>query len=152
MQEEEWRYQRGNQNPYIKGEQIDNTMAKRTNNDLQNIHIKRTPLKTGGELGCSGRVSSSYFTNGTRRVYLVTHPMISHEWRKDREVLTTSRTYLWSLVTQIFHNGQPYNTILQFKDVTFLSVKESIYQFYNSKLLICYLIQAYRLSSKLHLS
>jgi hypothetical protein len=35
---------------------------KRTNNDLQNIHIKtkdrvtRTPLKTGDELGCSGRV------------------------------------------------------------------------------------------------
>jgi hypothetical protein len=33
---------------------------KRTNNDLQNIHIKltvtRTPLKTEGELRCSGRV------------------------------------------------------------------------------------------------
>jgi hypothetical protein len=34
---------------------------KRTNNDLQNIHIKldrvtRTPLKTGGKLGCSGSV------------------------------------------------------------------------------------------------
>jgi hypothetical protein len=36
---------------------------KRTNNDLQNIHIKhrekRTPLNTGGELRCSGRGSSS---------------------------------------------------------------------------------------------
>ena len=34
---------------------------KRTNNDLQNIHIKlkiekTNPLKTGGELMCSGRV------------------------------------------------------------------------------------------------
>jgi hypothetical protein len=27
--------------------------------------------------------------------------------RKDREVLTTSGTYTWSFVTQIFHNGQP---------------------------------------------
>ena len=38
------RYQRGNQNPYIE-ERTDNTMGKRkkyerTNNDLQNIHIK----------------------------------------------------------------------------------------------------------------
>jgi hypothetical protein len=49
-----WRYQRGNQNPYIEDEQTtqwskdrrtDNTMVKRkgtkrTDNDLQNIHIK----------------------------------------------------------------------------------------------------------------
>jgi len=27
--------------------------------------------------------------------------------RKGREVLTTSGTYPWSFVTQIFHNGQP---------------------------------------------
>jgi hypothetical protein len=33
--------------------------------------------------------------------------VISHEWGKDREVFTTSRTYPWSFVTQIFHNGQP---------------------------------------------
>jgi hypothetical protein len=48
-------------------------MAKRTNNDLQNIHktkdrVTRTSLKTGGELMCSGRVGSSYSTNATRRV------------------------------------------------------------------------------------
>jgi hypothetical protein len=41
------------------------TKRKRTNNDPQNIHIKnkngvtRTPLKTGGDLGCSGRVGSA---------------------------------------------------------------------------------------------
>jgi hypothetical protein len=41
------------------------TKRKRTNNDPQNIHIKNkngvtgTPLKTGGELGCSGRVGSA---------------------------------------------------------------------------------------------
>jgi hypothetical protein len=41
--------------------------------------VTRTPLKTGGELRCSGRVSSSCSTSDTRRVILVTNPMISHE-------------------------------------------------------------------------
>ena len=50
---------------------------------------------------------SSCSTSGTRRVDLVTNPVISHEWGKDREVITTSGTYTWSFVTQIFQNGQP---------------------------------------------
>ena len=69
--------------------------------------VTRSPLKTGGELRCSGRVSSSCSTSGTHRVSLVTNPVISCEWGKDREVFTTSGTYPWSFVTQIFHNGQP---------------------------------------------
>jgi hypothetical protein len=56
---------------------------------------------------CSGRVSSSCSTSGTRRVNLVTNPVINREWGKDREVFMTSGTYPWSFVTQIFHNGQP---------------------------------------------
>ena len=52
----------------------------------------------------NGRSSCS--ASGTRRVNLVTHPVISHERGKDREVLT-SGTYPWSFVTQICHNGQP---------------------------------------------
>ena len=43
-----------------------------------------------GEFSCSGRVSSFCSTNDTLRVNLVTIPMISYEWGKDREVLTTS--------------------------------------------------------------
>jgi len=45
-----------------------------TNNDLQNItqktkdRVTRTPLKSGGELQCSGRISSSRSTSDTRRV------------------------------------------------------------------------------------
>ena len=54
--------------------------------------VTRTPLKTGGELRCSGRVSSSCSTSDTRRVNLVTNPVISHERGKDREVFTTSGT------------------------------------------------------------
>ena len=56
---------------------------------------------------CSGRVSSSCSTSDTRRVNLVTNTVISNERGKDREVFTTSGTYPWSFVTQIFHNGQP---------------------------------------------
>ena len=33
--------------------------------------VTRTPLKSGGELRCSGRVGSSCSTSGTRRVNLV---------------------------------------------------------------------------------
>jgi hypothetical protein len=67
--------------------------------------VTRTPLKTGGELRCSGRLSSSCSTSGTHRVNLATNPVISREWGKDREVFTTSGTYPLSFVTQIFHNG-----------------------------------------------
>jgi hypothetical protein len=38
--------------------------------------VTRTPLNTGGELRCFGRVSISCSTNGTRRVNLVTNPEI----------------------------------------------------------------------------
>jgi len=38
--------------------------------------VTQTPLKTGGELRCSGRVSSSWSTSGTRRDNLVTNPVI----------------------------------------------------------------------------
>ena len=69
--------------------------------------VTRTPLKPGDELRCSGRVSSSCSTSGTRRVNLVTNPVISREWGKDREVFATSGTYPWSFVTQMFHSGQP---------------------------------------------
>ena len=46
---------------------------KRTNKDLENIHIKlkfekHDPTKNQGELRCSGRVGSSCSTSATRRV------------------------------------------------------------------------------------
>ena len=91
----------------------DNTIAKRKSTKGQTTiyktkdRVTRTPLKTGGELRCSGRVSSSCSTCGTRRVNLVRNLVISREWGKDREVFTTSGTCPWLFVTQIFHNGQP---------------------------------------------
>jgi hypothetical protein len=40
--------------------------------------IIQTPLKSGGELRYSVRVSSSCSTSGTSRADLVTNPVISH--------------------------------------------------------------------------
>ena len=94
-----------------------NTMAKRkSTKDKQRStkhiyktkdRVTRTSLKTGDELMCPGRVRSSCSTSDTRRVNIVTKPVISHERGKDREVFTTSGTYPWSFVTQMFHSGQP---------------------------------------------
>ena len=73
----------------------DTTMAKYTNNDLQNSTWKtkdratRTLLKTGDELMCSGRTRSSCSSSATCRVTLVTMSVISRERGKDWEVLMT---------------------------------------------------------------
>jgi hypothetical protein len=110
-----WRYQRGNQKPYMEKEQTTQWPKEKVQKDKQRStkhayktkdRVTRTPLKTRGELRCSGKVSSSCCTSGTHRVNLVTNPVISREWGKEWEVFTTSGTYPWSFVTQIFHNGQ----------------------------------------------
>ena len=46
--------------------------------------VARTPLKTVGELRCSGRVRNSCFTSGTYRVNLATNPVISHDPTSNR--------------------------------------------------------------------
>ena len=78
-----WRYQRDNQNP-----EIEDTMANRqmTINDLQITAMKTkdrgtwTQPKTGNELRCSGRVSSSCSISGTRHLTVVKTSVISHGW------------------------------------------------------------------------
>jgi hypothetical protein len=74
------RYQRGNQNRYIEEEQTTQWSKEKVQKDKQRStkhtyktkdRVTRTPLKTGGELRCSGRVGSSCSTSGTRRVNLV---------------------------------------------------------------------------------
>ena len=78
----------GNQNPYIEEEQTTQWSKEKVQKDKQRStkHTYKTkdrgtriPLKPGGELRCSGRVSSSCSTSGTRRVNLVTNPVISRE-------------------------------------------------------------------------
>jgi hypothetical protein len=62
-----WRYQRGNQNPYIEEEQTTQWPKEKVQKGKQRStkhtyitkdRVTRTPLKTGGELRCSGRVAS----------------------------------------------------------------------------------------------
>ena len=106
-----WRYQRGNQNPYIEEEQTTQWPKEKGQKDKQRStkhtyktkdRVTRTPLivKTGGELRCSGRVSSSCstrLTSDTRRFHLVTNPMISHKPGKDREVCAF---FIWTRLFQ----------------------------------------------------
>ena len=82
------RNQRDNQTPYIEEEQTKQRPKEKVQKDKQRSRkhthktkdrVARTPLKTGGELMCSERVSSSFSTCGTRRVNLVTNPVISRE-------------------------------------------------------------------------
>jgi hypothetical protein len=108
-----WGYQRGSLNPYIEEEQTTQWPKEKGQKDKKRStkhtyktedRATRTPLKTGYELGCSERVSSSCCTSNTRRVNIVTNPVISHEWGKDREVFMTNGTYPWSFMIQIFHS------------------------------------------------
>jgi hypothetical protein len=96
-----WRYQRVNQNPYIEEEQTTQWPKQKIQKDKQRStkhthktkhRVMQTLLKTGGEIRCSRRIDNSYSTSGRCRVNLVTNPLISHEWGKEREVFTTSGT------------------------------------------------------------
>jgi hypothetical protein len=64
-------------NPYIEEEQTAQWPKEKVQKDKQRFtqhtyktrdQVTRTPLKTGGELSCSERVSSSCSTSDTRRV------------------------------------------------------------------------------------
>jgi hypothetical protein len=63
--------------------------------------VTRTPLKTGSELMCSGRVGSLCSTSGTRGVSLVIDPVISHVWGKNQELFPRVehiRCHLWNYI------------------------------------------------------
>jgi hypothetical protein len=79
------RYQRDNQNPYIEQEQTTQWPKKKVQKEKQRStkhthkikdRVTRTPLKSGGELRYSKRVSSYCSTSGFRRVNLVTNLVI----------------------------------------------------------------------------
>jgi hypothetical protein len=78
-----WRYQRGNQNPYIEEEQTTHWPKEKVQKDKQRStkhtyktkdRVTQTQLKTGGKFKCSGRVGSSCSTSDIRRVNLATNP------------------------------------------------------------------------------
>jgi hypothetical protein len=57
--------------------------------------VARTPLKTGCELRCSGRVNSYCSTNGTRRVNIDINPVIS-------QMLINYNIYIYNNIVGIF--------------------------------------------------
>ena len=67
----------GNQNPYIEEEQTTQRPKEKVQKDKQRStkhtykskdRVTRTPLTTGDEHRCSGRVNSSCSTSDTRRI------------------------------------------------------------------------------------
>ena len=81
------RYQRGNQNPYIEEEQTTQWQKEKVQNDKQwstkhrhktKDRVTRTTLKTGGELRCSGRVSSSCSTGGILNLLFSLYCFVDH--------------------------------------------------------------------------
>ena len=99
-----WRYQMGNQNPYIEKGQTTQWPKEKVQKDKQRStrhthktkdRVTRTPLKIEvNSCRWSGGVSSSCSTIGTLHVILVINPVISHEWGKDRQV-EHIRCHLW---------------------------------------------------------
>jgi hypothetical protein len=76
----------GNQNPYTEEQKTAQWSKENVQKDKQRStkhthktkdRATQTSLKTGGELRCSGRINSFCSTSGTRRVNLVTNPVIS---------------------------------------------------------------------------
>ena len=74
-----WRYQRGDQNPYIDEEQRTQRPKKKVQKDKQRStkhayetkdRVTWTPPKIRVELGCSGRLSSSWSTSDTHNHHL----------------------------------------------------------------------------------
>ena len=117
-------------NTMTKRRRTDNTMTKRTNNYLQSTTHKtkdratRTPLKTPDELWCSGSVSSSCSTNGTRRVTLVTNLVMSHMRKGSQSAYDN-----WNISVVICDNGYQHicYTLFAFDQTTSLSYSQACF-------------------------
>jgi hypothetical protein len=95
-----WRYQRDNQKPFKRTDHI-MTKEKGQTTIYKTLHIELQIKQNNPTINRGRRVSRSC---STRRVSLVTHPVIGHEWGKDRSVLMTKGTYPRLFLTQIFCN------------------------------------------------
>ena len=126
-----WRYQRGNQIPHIKEEQTTQlpkeTVQKDKQRSTKHTHktkdrVTRTPLKTGGNLRWSERVSRSCSTSGTRHVNLVTKSWMGKRVITNRQTqqrgatlgtkhrATTKKKSSTQKTTEMNKHGQYQNT------------------------------------------
>ena len=87
-----WRYHKGKQNPYIEEEQTTQWSREKFQKDtkLSTKHtykakdrVTRTPLKTGVELRCSGRVSRSCSTNTFLFLCRWCRNVATYRWKED---------------------------------------------------------------------
>ena len=94
------------------------TKRKRTNDDLQHItqknkdRVTQTPLTTGGELRCSGRVSRSCSTCGTGYKFDTVAL-----WKTEFQLhpLLTFVLYLcayFMMICSVLYDGQTFNVVL----------------------------------------
>ena len=100
--------------------------------------VTRNPLKTGGgeggELRCSGRVSSSCSTSGIRRVNLVTNPVISHIYYIHIEYIYYVVFFIIGHHSSFLINQSSYmnfhveSFILSFKNLSNLSFCDTVNQ------------------------
>ena len=113
-----WRYQRGNHNANIEEEQTTQWPKESVQKDKQRStkhthktkdRVNSTSLKTGGELMFSERACSSCSTSDTRRVNLVTNPVISREWRNIAIILLNVFPYDEEYCTQFRKCKWKYN-------------------------------------------
>ena len=130
-----WRYQRGNQKPYIEVEQTMQCPKEKVQKDKQQStkhtykakdRVSRTPLKTGGELRFSGRVSSSCSTSGTRRVNLVSSyaPEKYYDFYRPIQLTSVVSWYHSRLMKVLFYIFSFCNLIPDVLDLFFASSEE----------------------------
>ena len=102
-----WRCQRGNANPNQRTHRQHNGQIRKGQTMIhKTLHIKpkidrvrRTPLKAGCKLRCSGRLISSCSTSGTRRVTLVT----TRWWAMNEERTGKSLPQVEYIQSQLWH-------------------------------------------------
>ena len=70
--------------PKEKG-QNDKQRSTKKNTIKSKDQVRRSSLKPGSELMCSGRIGSSCSTSGTRRATLATNQVIRHFLRGNKE-------------------------------------------------------------------
>ena len=106
-----WRYQRGNQNPHIEEEQTTQWPKEKVEMDKQRStkhtyktkdRVTRTPLKTGGELRCSGRVGSKFALKVKYTILSIVLARLGTKWAIFLEnhplMLNSQFHFIWSSV------------------------------------------------------
>jgi transposase len=123
LQRRVWRYQRGNQNPYIEEEQTTQWPKEKGQKDKQRStkhtyktkdRVTRIPLQTGGELRCSGRVEqirgfpTFWQFRGSLNSFLfsfVTFKTNSSIHSQQNVILTESRILIGKQTSPIIQHG-----------------------------------------------